>query len=91
MVSYQVSWLGTAPIGEIILEGSDDYSENVDGSVKTPGTWNTLPLSITATVTGNSDSGIIDVTATAIYAVRIRYTRTSGTGVLNTKVSAKVA
>jgi len=91
MVSYQISWVGTSPIGEIILEGSDNYSENAAGGVANAGTWVELPLSASANVSGNSDTGVIDVTATSVHAVRIRYVRGSGTGVMNALVSAKVA
>lgn len=91
MVSYQISWVGTSPLGSIVLEGSDDYTVNGAGAVSNPGNWVTLPLSATPTVTGNADSGMIDVVSTAIHAIRIRYIRTSGVGTLNALVTGKVA
>ena len=90
MISYEVIWSGTAPIGEIIVEGSNDYSENVDGSVKNPGHWAMLPLSSSTPVIGNDDSGMIDIFATSVYAIRIRYVRSSGTGTLTVVASGKV-
>lgn len=91
MISYSVSWVGTAPVGAMTVEVSNDYSVNADGSVKNPGTWNALPLSAVCTVTGNVDNGFIDIDATAGFALRLVYTRTSGTGSMQATVAAKVA
>ena len=91
MISYSITWLGTAPIGAISVEVSNDYSQNADGSVKNAGTWNALPLSTTTNVSGNSGNGFIDIDASAGYALRVVYTRTSGVGIMNCIVSAKVA
>ncbi len=90
MISYEVLWDGTSPVGSIIVEGSNDYSENADGSVKNAGTWAALPLSTSTPIVGNSDRGMIDIFATSIYAIRLRYDRTSGTGTLNVIASGKV-
>lgn len=90
MISYEVVWSGTSPIGSIIVEGSNDYEANADGSVKNPGNWAALPLSTSTPIVGNSDSGMIDIFATSIYAIRLRYDRTSGTGTLNVVASGKV-
>jgi len=91
LISYSVSWTGASPVGEIIVEVSDDYALNADGSVKNAGTWSPLPLSATATVTGNSDSGVIDISSMPAYAIRLRYARTSGTGTLTSIITCKVA
>lgn len=89
MVSYSVVWNGASPIGAVSVQASDDYSENVDGSVRNPGTWNTLPLSAPTPVSGNSDTGFIDIDAHAGYALRLVYTAASGTGSLNVVVMGK--
>lgn len=91
MVSYSVSWVGTSPVGEIVCEVSNDYSTNADGSVRNAGTWNELPLSTVAAVSGNADNGFLDIDAQAGYALRLRYLRTSGIGTLNAVVKGKVA
>lgn len=91
MMSYSYSWSGTTPVGTIIVEVSDDYAQNVDGSVKTAGTWNTLPLSVTPTVSGNTGNGLIDIDQLGAYAIRTRYVATSGTGTLNAIFKGKVA
>lgn len=91
MISYEIQWTGTSPVGEIVVEVSNDYSQNSDGSVKNAGSWTELPLSAAASVSGNSGSGFIDITAHSAYAMRIRYVRDSGDGILNATISAKVA
>lgn len=91
MVSYQVSWNGAVPVGEMVVEVSNDYAANADGTVRNPGTWAALPLSSTPAVTGNTDNGFIDIDANAGHALRIRYARTSGTGEMQVMVKGKVS
>lgn len=96
-VSYGVSWSGSTPIGAISVQVSNDYSQNEDGSVKNAGTWNTLTFSVGGSpttsipVSGNTGNGMIDIVDTAVYALRLVYTATSGTGTLNAILCAKVA
>lgn len=90
MISYSIEWDGASPVGSITVEASNDYQKNVDGTVRNPGTWNQLPLSAPTGVTGNSDNGFIDIFATSAFALRLRYNRGSGTGVMNVVISGKV-
>jgi hypothetical protein len=90
MISYDCSWTGTSPVGTITVQSSNTYSQNAAGVVQNAGDWNTLPLSGTASVSGNTGSGVVDVTASGLYAVRLVYTPASGTGTLNVTVSGKV-
>lgn len=90
MLSYDISWAGTSPVGVITVQVSNSYSLNVDGSVKNAGNWTTLTLSSTTNVSGNTGNGFIDIDATAGYACRLVYTRTSGTGSLNVLVNGRV-
>ncbi len=82
MASYSIVWTGSSPIGTISIEASNDYSENADGTVRNSGTWFTLPLSASTDVSGNSDKGFIDIDAHAGFALRLKYTSTSGTGAM---------
>lgn len=91
MISYDISWSGTAPVGVITVQVSNSYAQNEDGTVKTAGSWTTLTLSSTTNVSGATGNGFIDVDATAGYAIRLVYTRTSGSGSLNVIVNGKVA
>lgn len=97
MMSYAYSWAGTAPVGAVSIQVSNDYSINPDGSTRNPGTWNTITFSLagvpatSAPVTGSPGNGFIDVDATGAYAIRTVYTATSGTGTLQATFNAKVA
>lgn len=91
MVSYDISWAGTAPEGAITVQVSNSYSQYADGSVRNAGSWTTLTLSSTTLVTGATGNGFIDVDATAGYAIRLVYTSSSGTGLLNVIIAGKVA
>jgi hypothetical protein len=91
MIGYDISWTGTSPIGVLSVEVSNSYSENADGSVRNAGNWTTLTLSAPANVSGNSGNGFIDIDATGAYAIRLVYTRTSGSGSMNAILCAKVA
>lgn len=95
--SFSFSWTGTSPVGTIKLQGSNDYGvPMVNGKISNPGTWNDLTVNYGGSpvteiaITGNSGNGIIDVTITAIYAVRAVYTATSGTGNLIATLFCKV-
>lgn len=90
MVAYGISWSGSSPSGTLIVQVSNDYSQNADGSERDAGTWTDLTLDVTPTVSGNTGAGFIDLGATAAYAIRLFYDRTSGTGTLQAKVTAKV-
>ncbi len=89
MLSYSIVWTGSSPVGSISVEVSNDYSENVDGSVRNSGNWTALPLSGSAPVSGNSDAGFVDIDAQAGYALRLVYTSGSGTGTLNVYAMGK--
>lgn len=91
MISYDISWAGTAPVGAMSVQVSNTYSQNADGSVRNAGNWTTLVLSAPPTVSGSTGNGFIDVDATGAYAIRLVYTRVSGTGVMQATLSGKVA
>lgn len=92
-ISYDVAWTGN-PIGTFSIQVSNTYSQNVDGTVANAGNWNTLPPSAFVgtlpTPAGSADHGFIDIVGTEAYAIRIVYTRVSGTGSLTVLASAKV-
>ncbi len=91
LIAYAITWDGTSPLGTIIVEVSNDYTQDAQGIVKNPGTWNALQLSNPTPVSGNTGEGFIDIYATAGYALRFRYVRGSGSGVMQAIVSGKVA
>lgn len=95
MISYGYSWSGSSPVGTIAIQVSNDYAIDPGGTVSNAGTWTPLDLAYngsivsTVPVTGNTGNGLIDI-ETGAYAIRTVYTRTSGTGTLQGKLSAKV-
>lgn len=91
MMSYSYSWVGTSPIGTITVQVSDDYTQNAEGVVSNPGTWNTLPLSSSPAVSGNTGNGLIDIDQLGAYAIRTIYTPVSGIGSLQCIFKGKVS
>lgn len=89
MISYSFSWSGSSPSGSILIQVSNDYRVNADGSVRDAGTWNTVPLDEEAAVSGNSGTGFVEI-VTSAYAIRAFYDRTSGTGTLQADIKGKV-
>ena len=96
MVSYSVAWTGTAPVGTLSVQVSNDYSLNAAGQVENAGTWTTIVMSVngtpssTVSVSGNTGNAFLDIGQTAAYAVRVIYTAGSGTGSLTAVVAGKV-
>lgn len=96
-VSYSCSWVGTAPVGTISVQVSNDYSIGPNGVVANAGTWNTVTLLyngvlvMSVPISGNSGNGFVEVNETAAYAIRLVYTATSGTGTLTATVVGKVS
>lgn len=78
------------------MQISNTFALNADGTTKTAGTWDAVPLDVGGSevssipISGNSDHGFIDVTVQAGYASRLVYTRTSGTGTMTATVNGKV-
>lgn len=91
MMSYEYTWSGSSPVGTIAVEVSNDYSQNVDGSVKNSGTWNALPLSSGTSISGSTGSGFIDIDQLGAFAIRTTYTRVSGSGSLTATFKGKVS
>lgn len=91
LISYSISWSGASPVGSVVVEVSNDYTQEADGSVRNPGIWNALPLDSATSVSGNSGNGFIDIDLNSGYALRLRYVSTSGTGTMQAIVSAKVS
>lgn len=95
--SYTYSWVGTAPVGTVAVQISNDYSLNPNGTVNNAGTWTTIFFTLngssvvsSAPVSGGTGNGIIEWT-TGAYAIRTVYTKTSGTGTLQAIVNGKVS
>lgn len=91
LMSYSLSWSGASPVGSVSVQVSNDYKQDASGVVVNAGTWNTLPLSSSTAVSGNTGTGFIDITENAGYAMRLVYNFVSGTGTLQAVFNAKVS
>ncbi len=97
MASYEVSWTGTSPVGTLVLQVSNSYALGPTGQVSATGTWTTVPVDLSGgevtsiPITGNTGNGFIDIAAHAGYAMRLVYTKASGTGTLHAVFKGKVA
>jgi hypothetical protein len=91
MLSYDISWTGTSPVGAMSVQVSNTYTQNADGSVKNAGNWTTVPLGTNTTnINTNTGNGFIDIDVIGAYAIRLVYTVSSGTGSMNATISGKV-
>lgn len=96
-VSYEVSWAGTSPVGTLALQVSNTFSVASAGGTGAAGTWTSVPLEVngaevsTIAISGNTGNGFIDITMNAGYAMRLLYTKGSGTGSLTATVAGKVS
>jgi hypothetical protein len=97
-LSYGISWSGTSPVGTLSVQASNDYALNPDGrTAANAGTWNTLTFMSggsavqSIAVSGNTGNGFIDIGPCGAYALRLVYTKTSGTGTLQATVVGKVS
>jgi len=92
-ISYDISWTGTTN-GTFSIEVSNTYVQNTDGTAGNAGNWTALPSSsFVGTIpapAGSPGTGFIDVLGTEAYAIRFKFTRTSGTGTLTVVPCAKV-
>lgn len=97
--SYSYSWTGTSPVGTIAVEVSNDYRPGgINGVAANAGTWTALYFNVNGSstptnsmsVSGNSGTGFLEWN-TGAYAIRTKYTRTSGTGTLTAIINGKVA
>ena len=87
--SYDLAWTGS-PTGTFSVELSNTYSLNADGTVNNAGQWTPVALSSPITASGSPDNAFINLAGLEAYAIRLTYTRTSGSGTLNATICGKV-
>lgn len=89
-IGVQVTWsAGSTPVGVLSIEVSADYAQDYLGNVTNAGNWVAIG-SLTAAVSGNSGSVYFDINQISAPWIRVVYTRTSGSGTLNSKIVAKM-
>ncbi len=81
-VSIIATWTGTSPVGVLTVQVSNDSSA-------APTKWETLTLDGTASVSGNSDNGTINLNQLSYAWLRLVYTRGSGVGSMTIDLTSK--
>jgi hypothetical protein len=89
-LSYDIVWTG-APTGTFNVQVSNTYTQDPNGNVINPGSWNNVVLSQTVSASGSPGSAFINVAEMAGLWIRLQYVPTSGTGTCNATVYGKVA
>jgi hypothetical protein len=79
------TWTGSSPIGTVYVDVSND---KVSGDNE-PTNWATLDFGSTVGITGNADTGLININQVPFSWLRVRYTRTSGSGTLTINLTTK--
>lgn len=92
-ISYELSWTGTTN-GSFSFQVSNTYRQGPSGAALNAGTWTTLDSSVfSGTIpapSGSPGSGFVDIIGTQAYAIRVLFSRSSGTGNLTITACAKV-
>lgn len=88
-ICLQLNFTGT-PTGTFDVQGSVDYniSDPTDAVIVT-GNWISVPLTPSPVAAGAGDSILFDLNQQSYPFIRVVYTKTSGTGVLNGFVFGK--
>jgi len=87
LIGIQANVVSGTPTGSLAVQVSADYNQDDLGNVLNVGTWVTL---VTQAITSGSPAATyVDLTPTSAPWIRLKYTRTSGTGVLNAFVTGK--
>lgn len=83
-IGIQLAWTGDA-VGDFTVEVSVDHNPVTN----TAGSWATLTLSSTIAAASVADNAYIEINQLSAPYIRVVFTRTSGTGVLNCHIAAK--
>lgn len=94
--SYEISWVGSTPVGTLAVQVSNSYSVDGSGNVLNAGSWTTVTLTVaglpvtSVPISGNTGNDAINLDHLGFYAVRCVYTKGSGTGTMQAIICGKV-
>lgn len=87
-VGLQLVFTGS-PTGTFDVEVSASYEQDSLGNVINAGTWTPITLSPVPEATGSAGNIYIDINQTSSPWIRVVYTKGSGSGTLNSFITAK--
>jgi hypothetical protein len=88
-MALQMDWTGT-PVGTFTIYGSLNYAQDLFGNVTNPGNWVPITFSTAPVATGSAGDILINLNQLSFPYLKVIYTKTSGTGVLNAYISGKM-
>lgn len=88
-IGIQFNFTGT-PTGTFQVQVSADYEQDAEGNITNPGNWVPLVLTPTPVAAGSAGSVYVDITMHSAPWMRVAYVKTSGTGTLNSFITAKM-
>ena len=75
-----ISWTGSSPAGTITVEASNSSNDDIS---KSSAIWHELDFGSAISVSGASGSHEINFIAMPFRAIKLKYTRSSGSGTIN--------
>lgn len=84
-VGIVVSWSGTSPVGEVVVEVSNQQDNPNEAMI-----WTELDFGAPVAITGNTGDHLISCNNLPFNALRLKYVATSGTGNLNAFLQVKM-
>lgn len=87
-IGLQLVFTG-APVGSFAVQVSASYDQDSLGNVLNAGTWTAITLTPAPIASGAGGDIYIDINQTSSPWIRVVYTKTSGTGTLNSFITAK--
>lgn len=88
-IGIQLNFTGS-PVGTFSIQVSMDYAQDNYGNVTDAGNWVGLTLSPNPAAEGSANQIYIDLNQLSSPWIRVKYTKTSGTGTLNAFIAGKM-
>lgn len=88
-VGLQLIFTGS-PVGTFSAQVSIDHTQDSQGNVIVAGNWVDLDFGTTPAASGSADDIYLDMNQLSAPWIRVKYTKTSGTGTLNAYIAYKV-
>lgn len=88
-IGLQLIFTGT-PTGTFSVELSIDYQQDQQGNVINAGNWTAMSFSSSPVASGAAGTVYIDINQISAPWMRVKYTKTSGTGTLQGYLTAKM-